>query len=77
MTPTGGKLESRSTDKFLKGLTALTALHVANALVMQKDCSQDTTTFPYIDMLYLRTLGLSDRLPEWVECYNKVMGQNG
>ena len=67
-TPTGGKLESRSTAKFLKELTALTAVHVANALVMQKDCSQDMTTFPYVDMLYLRTLGLSDRLPEWAEC---------
>ena len=73
ITPTGGKLESRSTAKFLKELTALTAVHVANAMVMQKDCSQDTTTFPYVDMLYLRTLGLSDRLPEWLECYNKVM----
>jgi putative nucleotidyltransferase with HDIG domain len=75
-TPTGGKLESRSTAKFLKELTALTAVHVANALVMQKDFSRDTTTFPYVDMLYLRTLDLSDRLPEWVECYNKVMQQN-
>jgi putative nucleotidyltransferase with HDIG domain len=71
-TPTGGILKSRSTGKFLKGLTALTAVHAANALIMQKDCSADTTTFPYVDMLYLRTLGLTDRLPEWVVCYKKV-----
>ncbi|ODS34190.1 MAG: signal transduction protein [Candidatus Scalindua rubra] len=71
--PTGGILKSRSTKKFLKGLTALTAVHVANALVMQKDCTPDTTTFPYVDMLYLRTLNLADKLPEWVECYSNLM----
>jgi putative nucleotidyltransferase with HDIG domain len=70
--PTGGILKSRSTRKFLKGLTALTAVHVANALVKQKDCSPDTTTFPFADMLYLRTLNLADKLPEWLECYSKA-----
>lgn len=74
-TPTGGILESGSTVKFIKGLTALASVHAADALTMEKDCSLDTTEFSYVDMLYLKTLGLSERLPEWVECYNKVSQQ--
>jgi hypothetical protein len=74
-TPTGGILKSGSTVKFIKGLTALASVHAADALTMEKDCSLDTTEFSYVDMLYLKTLGLSERLPEWVECYNKVTQQ--
>ncbi len=74
-TPTGGVLESESTVKFIKGLTALASVHAANALMMEKDYSTDTTKFSYVDTLYLRTLGLSERLPEWVECYKRVTQQ--
>ncbi len=56
-----------------KGFTVLTAVHMANALLMQESSSPGTTEFPYVDMLYLRTLNLTDKLPEWVECYNEVL----
>ncbi len=56
-----------------KGFTALTAVHMANALLMQENSSPGTTEFPYVDMLYLRTLNLTNKLPGWVECYNKVI----
>ncbi len=55
-----------------KGFTALTAVHMANSLLMQENYS-GTTDYPYVDMLYLRTLNLTDKLPEWVECYNEVI----
>ncbi len=56
-----------------KGFIALTAVHMANALLMQESSSPGTTEFPYVDILYLRTLNLTDKLPEWVECYNEVI----
>jgi len=69
-----GKLKSRSVKKLLKEFTALTAVHVANSLLIQES-SPDITDFPYIDTLYLRTLNLQDKLPEWVECYDNAAGQ--
>ncbi len=71
-TPTGGVLESRSVNKFIKGLTALAAVHAANALITQNNSSSGITTFPGIDMLYLKTVNLDDRIPIWKDCYNKV-----
>ena len=56
----------------LKVFTALTAVHVANALIMQKDCSATTTDFSDVDIGYLGRLNLTDKLPEWAECYNKI-----
>jgi putative nucleotidyltransferase with HDIG domain len=69
-----GKLKSRSVKKLLKEFTALTAVHVANSLLIQES-SPDITDFPYIDTLYLRTLNLQDKLPEWVECYDNAARQ--
>ena len=54
-------------------ITALTAVHVANALLMHEDCSFDTTSLPYVDMSYLETLGLADKLPDWVELYENTI----
>ncbi len=68
-----GILKSQSVKKYLTKFTTVTAVHVADALTMQKDCSPDTTVFPYIDMLYLKTLNLTDQLPKWVECYNNMV----
>ncbi len=56
-----------------KGFTALTAVHMANALMMQKNYNFDITYSPYVDMLYLRTLNLTNKLPEWANCYNEVI----
>ncbi len=76
-----GKIRSRNKDskarsvkKLLKEFSALTAVHVANSLLIQEDYS-GTTDYPYVDILYLRTLGLKDKLPEWVECYNNATQQ--
>jgi len=63
--------KSQSAKKLLKEFTALTAVHVANSLLMQES-SPTTTDFPYVDMRYLSRLHLTDKLPEWMECCNKV-----
>jgi hypothetical protein len=65
-------LKPLSVKRYSIGFTALTAVHIANALLMQESSSPGTTEFPYVDMLYLRTLNLTDKLPEWVECYNNA-----
>lgn len=51
----------------LTGLTILTSVHVANALMLQENLTSGTDTFTHIDMPYLKTVGLTDKLPEWVE----------
>ncbi|MBT3878483.1 MAG: HDOD domain-containing protein [Candidatus Scalindua sp.] len=66
-------LDSELLNKYINEFSVLTFVHVANGLIMQKDNSSDTTTFPFIDMDYLEKLGLTDKLPEWVECYNELM----
>ena len=71
--PKNSTLKTQSVKKYLAGFTNLTAVHMGDALIMQDNCSFDTTVFPYADMLYIRTLNLEDRLPGWVECYNKIM----
>ncbi len=71
-TPTGGAFKARSINKYIKGLTALAAVHTANALITKNNCSPGITTFPGIDMLYLKTVNLEDRLPKWIEDYNKI-----
>jgi len=63
--------KSQSAKKLLREFTALTAVHVANSLLMQES-SPTTTDFPYVDMRYLSRLHLTDKLPEWMECCNKV-----
>jgi HD-like signal output (HDOD) protein len=65
----------RSAKKLLKEFTALTAVHVANSLLMQESNSLDTADFPYIDMHYLSRLNLTDKLPEWVELCKNAMQQ--
>ncbi|MCP5005939.1 MAG: response regulator [Planctomycetes bacterium] len=68
-----GGLVSQGAKKHLTEFTTLTAVHVANALLLQKDISKETTLFPYIDSTYLKTLNLENRLPRWVEKYHEVM----
>ncbi len=69
----GSKLKPLPIGKYSTEFTALTAVHIANALVMQENCSSETTLFPYIDMSYLKTLELADRLPKWVELYENTI----
>ncbi len=52
--------------------SSLTAVHVANSLMMQEHCSSDTNVFPYVDMQYLKQLNLTDKLPEWADICNKI-----
>ncbi len=65
--------EQQPIKKHSTEITVLTAVHVANALTMQENNSSDTTSSPYIDMLYLETLGLADKLPEWVDLYDNTI----
>jgi putative nucleotidyltransferase with HDIG domain len=70
---TGDKDSKPGPDKELvKEFTALTAVHVANSLLMQESSSPGITDFTYVDMLYLSKLNLKDKLPEWMECCNKI-----
>jgi hypothetical protein len=48
-------------------------VHMANALMKQENCNFYITHSPYVDMLYLRTLNLTNKLPEWVDCYNETI----
>ncbi|MHC4268985.1 MAG: HDOD domain-containing protein [Planctomycetota bacterium] len=66
-------LKPQPTEEYSTGITALTAVHVANALIMQENCSIDTASFPYVDMLYLEKLGLTDKLSEWVDLYENTV----
>ncbi|MDR4499414.1 MAG: response regulator [Candidatus Scalindua sp.] len=68
-----GDLKLRSDKNLLTSFTTVTAVHVANALMMQKDCSSDTTYFPYIDMGYLKAFNLTDKLSGWVEYHKKIL----
>ncbi len=64
--------ESQSVEEKANELIALTAVHIANALSMQGDCLPDAPC-KYVDIAYLKELGLADKLPEWIELYNNTM----
>ncbi|MCP5004512.1 MAG: HDOD domain-containing protein [Planctomycetes bacterium] len=64
------KFIPQSTAKYASEFTALTSVHIANALTIQENCSSETAILPYVDMDYLKTLELADRLPYWIELYN-------
>jgi hypothetical protein len=40
-------------------------------MTMQGNCSSDTS-FPYVDIAYINKLGLTDKLPEWIELYKNT-----
>jgi HD-like signal output (HDOD) protein len=63
--------ELQSVEDKTTGFNALTAVHIANAMTTQGNCSSETS-FPDIDMSYLKGLGLTDKLPEWIELYNNT-----
>ncbi len=63
---------SQSVEKYSSGFSTLTAVHIANALTMQGNCSSEATSFPDVDMSYLKRLGLTDKLPEWIELYQNT-----
>ncbi len=67
--------ESLSIEKQLTEFTTLTAVHLADAMLIQKDRSSDITTHTSPDKLYLQTLNLTDtdKFSEHVEYYNKVI----
>ena len=63
--------ELQSEEDKTTGFNALTAVHIANAMTTQGNCSSETS-FPDIDMSYLKELGLTDKLPEWIELYKNT-----
>jgi putative nucleotidyltransferase with HDIG domain len=63
--------ELQSVEDKTTGFNALTAVHIANAMTTQGNCSSETS-FPDIDMSYLKELGLTDKLPEWIELYKNT-----
>ena len=67
-----GRLNSQTVKEYITEFNVLTFVHVANALIVKNDCSSDTNILPYIDMSYLKVFNLTDKLLEWVECYNKI-----
>ncbi len=65
-------LKPQPIEKYSREFTALTAVHVANAMTMQGNCSSDTTSSPYLDMLYLETLELTHKIPGWITLYENT-----
>ena len=57
---------------YFAGFDALTAVHVANSLIMQENITSNTAVFPYIDMQYLKTLNLTNKLPKWAACCEEI-----
>jgi HD-like signal output (HDOD) protein/CheY-like chemotaxis protein len=55
-----------------KGFTALTAVHVANALEYEGNPVVDDLPVSMIDMSYLAELGLADRLPDWRNALDRI-----
>jgi putative nucleotidyltransferase with HDIG domain len=51
----------------------LTALHLANGLLNMYQNEKDGNFDPYLDMQYLRMLGLADRLSDWVPMIGDYM----
>ncbi len=68
-----GVLSARSGERLLREFTTLTAVHMANAMMMQKNFSFATTVLPYVDIQYLKSLNLADNLEEKAEHYNRVI----
>jgi putative nucleotidyltransferase with HDIG domain len=58
---------SPSLTESLTGLTILTSVHVANALMIQKELTPSTSSFTHIDMLYIKALGFTDKLYDWAQ----------
>ena len=71
----GANSESLSIEKQLTEFTTLTAVHLADAMLIQKDRSSDITAHTFPDKLYLQTLNLTDtdKFSERVEYYNNVI----
>jgi putative nucleotidyltransferase with HDIG domain len=65
-------IELEAVKKHLTGFAIVTAVHVANALMMQESSSSGATTFPYIDIRYLGKLNVTDKLPKWADNCNKI-----
>ncbi len=63
----------KSINNYSTEFANLTAVHVANALMMQKRCTHETTVSPQFDMLFVRTLNLSGKLDGWSQLYNKMV----
>lgn len=63
--------EFQSEEDKTTGFSALTAVHIANAMTMQGNCSSDTS-LQYVDVAYIKKLELTDKLPEWIELYKST-----
>jgi len=63
--------ESQSVEEKATEFSALTAVHIANALTMQGNCSSEIS-FKEVDTSYLKKLGLTDELPGWIELYENT-----
>ncbi|MDR4505704.1 MAG: response regulator [Candidatus Scalindua sp.] len=71
--PDEGLVNLKSIKNYSTEFATMLSVHVANALMMQGKCTPETTVFPNLDMLFIRTLKLSDKLPEWVSRYNDIV----
>ena len=49
------------------GFTALTAVHVAEAIV----CANGDDSLPHLDRDYVQKLGLTEMLPAWIELHRE------
>ncbi len=63
--------ELLSVEEKATEFSAVTAVHVANALTMQGNCSSEAS-FQEVDTSYLKKLGLTDELSGWIELYENT-----
>ena len=54
-------------------LDAVTAVHVADALVREQDAESNGLHSSEIEEEYLRVVGAADRLPEWRESIEEML----
>ncbi len=52
--------------------TALTAVHIANALLHKEDCTNTTEAIPGLDIKYLARVNLKSNLAAWLELCEKI-----
>jgi putative nucleotidyltransferase with HDIG domain len=57
----------RPSRSYSQGVAVLTAVHAANALVLEAASSPDDTTISRLDESYIEQLGLAEHVPGWRE----------
>jgi hypothetical protein len=50
----------------------VTALHIANAICMEKSIPQNISDCQYLDFDHVKKVRIEDKFPEWNKLYQKI-----